>query len=147
MPLLGQSFKISYCFNIITNSSFYVIPSLLWLSDFPTYDGSYFVSLDSSQVLPDMQTLWIFHHWILETVFFFSWMQLNYLEAMCICRGWGMGYFIFFRAISMAYWGSQARDQIRAIATGLYHSHSNARSKLCLRHTPQLASNTEFLTH
>ena len=82
-----------------------------------------------------------------QVFFFFSWMQLNYLEAMCICRGWGMGYFIFFRATSMAYWGSQARDQTRAIATGLYHSHSNARSKLCLRHTPQLASNTGFLTH
>ena len=29
--------------------------------------------------------------------------------------------------------GSQARGQIRAVAPGLSHSHSNARSELCLQ--------------
>ena len=33
----------------------------------------------------------------------------------------------------MAYGGFQARSGIRAVAAGLYHSHSNARSKLPLR--------------
>ena len=33
-----------------------------------------------------------------------------------------------FRAAPTAYGGSQARCQIRAVATGLHHSHSNARS-------------------
>ena len=37
-----------------------------------------------------------------------------------------------------AYGSSQARDQIRAIAAGLCHSHSNARSELRLGPTPQL---------
>ena len=37
-----------------------------------------------------------------------------------------------FWAIPAAYGGSQARGQIRAVAAGLYHSHSNARSKLHL---------------
>ena len=38
--------------------------------------------------------------------------------------------FAFFRAISMAYGGSQARGLIRDVAASHSHSHSNARSKL-----------------
>ena len=45
---------------------------------------------------------------------------------------------VVFRAAPAAYGGSQARGLIGAIATGLYHSHSNAGSKLHLRPTPQL---------
>ena len=41
-------------------------------------------------------------------------------------------FFCLFRAASEAYGGSEARDQIGAVATGLHHSHSNARSELCL---------------
>ena len=37
-----------------------------------------------------------------------------------------------FRAIPVAYGGSQARGQIGAGAADLYPSHSNTRSKLCL---------------
>ena len=33
----------------------------------------------------------------------------------------------------MAYGDFQARDQIGAVAAGLHHSHSKARSKPCLR--------------
>ena len=40
----------------------------------------------------------------------------------------------------MAYKSSQARGQIGAVATGLPHSHSNARSKLHLQTTPQLSA-------
>ena len=36
----------------------------------------------------------------------------------------------------MAYGGSQGRSQIRAVAAGLHHSHSNARPEP--RPTPQL---------
>ena len=35
--------------------------------------------------------------------------------------------FFFFRAVPTAYGSSQARGLIRAVATSLYHSHSNAR--------------------
>ena len=35
----------------------------------------------------------------------------------------------FFRSTPMAYGDSQARDQIRAVATFLCQSHSNTRSK------------------
>ena len=38
-------------------------------------------------------------------------------------------FFFFFRAVPMAYGGSQARAQIRAVAAGLHHSHSNAGSE------------------
>ena len=38
----------------------------------------------------------------------------------------------------MAYGGSQARGQIRAIASGLPHSHSNTGSELYLQPKPQL---------
>ena len=36
--------------------------------------------------------------------------------------------FVFFRAAPTAYENSQARGRMRAAATSLYHSHSNARS-------------------
>ena len=48
-------------------------------------------------------------------------------------------YFIFFRAAPVAARGdSQARDPVRAIATGLHHSHSNNRSEPHLLPIPQL---------
>ena len=40
----------------------------------------------------------------------------------------------------MAYVGSQARGKIRAVATGLHHSHSNVGSKPRLWPTPQLTA-------
>ena len=46
--------------------------------------------------------------------------------------------FVFSRAASVAYGGSQARGLIGAVAAGLYHSHSYARSKEHLQSTPQL---------
>ena len=39
--------------------------------------------------------------------------------------------FCLFRAIPAAYGESQARGLIRAVAAGLYHSHSIARSEPC----------------
>ena len=47
-------------------------------------------------------------------------------------------FFFLFRAAPTAYGGSQARGPIGAIAASLCHSHSNARSKPCLRPTPPL---------
>ena len=44
----------------------------------------------------------------------------------------------FFRAAPTAYGGSQAGGQIRAIAAGLHHSHSNVRLESSLRPTRQL---------
>ena len=43
-----------------------------------------------------------------------------------------------FLATPVAYGSSQARGQIRAVAAGLYHSHSNTESKPCLWPIPQL---------
>ena len=43
---------------------------------------------------------------------------------------------LFFRATPTAYGGLQARGQSGAVAAGLLHSHSNARSEPCLRPTP-----------
>ena len=43
-----------------------------------------------------------------------------------------------FRVTPTAHGGSQARGPIGATAAGLCHSHSNARSELALRPTPQL---------
>ena len=40
--------------------------------------------------------------------------------------------FVFFRATSTAYGGSQVRGLIRALAAGLYHSESSVGSKLHL---------------
>ena len=44
----------------------------------------------------------------------------------------------FFRATLMAYGGSQARGRIKAAASSLHHSHSNARSEPRLQPTLQL---------
>ena len=43
-----------------------------------------------------------------------------------------------FRAAPTAHGGSQARGWIRAVATGLHHSHCNMGSEPYLRPTPQL---------
>ena len=45
-----------------------------------------------------------------------------------------------FRAAPVAYGGSLATDGIGATATGLHHSHSNARSEPHLRPTPQVTA-------
>ena len=65
-------------------------------------------------------------HLFLDLVYLFCFILLIY-------------YFIFyFRATPKGYGGSQTKGWIRAIATGLYHSHSKAGSELCLWPTPQL---------
>ena len=48
--------------------------------------------------------------------------------------------FLLFRAAPTACGGSQARGLIGAVAAGLRHSHSNARSKPHLQPTPQLTA-------
>ena len=50
--------------------------------------------------------------------------------------------FVFcpFRSAPAAYGGSQTRGPVGAVAAGLHHSHSNARSKLRLRPIPQLTA-------
>jgi len=48
--------------------------------------------------------------------------------------------FAFSRAALVAYGGSQVRGRIRAVATGLRQSHSNAGSQPCLQPTPQLTA-------
>ena len=47
-------------------------------------------------------------------------------------------FFCLFRATSEAYGGSQTRGQIGAVAADLCHTHSNARSELCLQPIAQL---------
>ena len=47
-------------------------------------------------------------------------------------------FFAFSWATPAAYGGSQARGLIRAVATSLCQSHSNAGSEPCLQPTPQL---------
>ena len=44
-------------------------------------------------------------------------------------------FFCLFMGAPMAYGGSLARDQIRALAAGLHHNNSNTGSKLPLRPT------------
>ena len=48
--------------------------------------------------------------------------------------------FCLFRAVPMAYRGSQARGQTEATAANLHHSHSNVESELHLQTTPQLTA-------
>ena len=55
--------------------------------------------------------------------------------------------FCLFRATPAAYGGSLAGGLIGATAAGLHHSHSNTRSKLHLRPTPQLKATLHPQTH
>ena len=48
-------------------------------------------------------------------------------------RGGFFYFFLLFRATPVAYGGSQAKGQIRAVATGLPQSHSNEGSEPRLR--------------
>ena len=68
-----------------------------------------------------------------------------------MCSKFLQGLFLFFflfRVASVAYEGSQARGWIGAVANGLRHSHSNARSYLALSATNTTADdNTRSLTH
>ena len=48
--------------------------------------------------------------------------------------------YCLFRATPTSHGGSQARDQIGAVAAGVRHSHVIARSEPLLRHTPQLTA-------
>ena len=51
--------------------------------------------------------------------------------------------FLLFPSSPAAYGGSQARGGIRAVAAGLYHSHSRTRSETCLRPTLHLEATSD----
>ena len=53
-------------------------------------------------------------------------------------------FFLLFMAPPAAHGCSQTRGLIGATATSLHHSHSNTRSELCLRPTPQLTANLDL---
>ena len=65
-------------------------------------------------------------------------MDASQLHFRCTTIGTPI-YFIFclFRAVPVAYGGSQAKGQIGAVDVGLYHSHSNGRFEPHLWPTPQ----------
>ena len=56
-------------------------------------------------------------------------------------------FFFFFLAAPLAYWTSQARSLIGAIAAGLCHSHSNTGSEPHLQPIPQAHGDAGSLTH
>ena len=71
--------------------------------------------------------------------FLYSFLFRKFLFCVCVC---------LFRAAPLAYGGFQGRGQIGAVAAGLCHSHSNARSVLHLWPTPQLMAMLDrSLTH
>ena len=85
------------------------------------------------------------HIYILLAMLFSSAFILLVLPGLLInswwCHPWGQrARFCLFRSKPAAYGGSQARCQTGAIAAGLHHSHSNARSELHLQPTPQLVA-------
>ena len=68
----------------------------------------------------------------------------HYKHCLLICALPLFFFFLVFRATPVANGRSQARGLITAIAAGLGHKHSNTRSQLHLRPTPQL---TTTLSH
>ena len=67
-------------------------------------------------------------------------MKELYVHSQCTKKHQAVFLFFLFRAELAAYGGSQARGQMRAVVTGLHHSHSHTRSELCLQPTPQLTA-------
>ena len=65
-------------------------------------------------------------------------------QVWCMLVVW---FGLFFRAAPTAYGSSQARGRIRAVAAGLCHSLSNARSEPCLQHTPQFMGTPDPSIH
>ena len=75
-------------------------------------------------------------------------------SVMCVCvsiYSFTVPFFVvvvFLELLPEAHGGSQARGQIRVVAVGLHHSHSNSGSKPCLQPTPYTAhGNARSLTH
>ena len=56
-------------------------------------------------------------------------------------------FFCFFRATPATHGDAQARSRIRAVATGLHHSHSNTRSSCIWDLNQQLKATLDPLTH
>ena len=71
--------------------------------------------------------------------------KILFFQLTEIFDGYSDSFFFlsFFRAAPTAYGGSQARGPIRAVATSLCQSHSNARSEPCLQATPQFMAMPE----
>ena len=84
--------------------------------------GSYFIGLSNNLVLTIL-FIWIF------ILFYFILIFFVFLP--------------FLGPLPMAYGGSQARGLIKAVATSLHQSNSNAGSKPHLRPTPQLTATLE----
>ena len=84
-----------------------------------------------------VERLSAFHCWVLCCLWvchsFYCWN--NYICSFFVCVS-----FCFFRAVPMAYGGSQARGWIGATAASLHHSHSKTRSEPHLRPPPQLTA-------
>ena len=70
--------------------------------------------------------------------------MINFMLCVCIFFPFFLFLFFFFfafgRPAPKAHGSSQPRGPIGAVAAGLSHSHSNARSKLCLQPTPKLTA-------
>ena len=62
------------------------------------------------------------------------------LQLSLLNSSFSVDFFFFcsFRATPTSYGGYQAKGQMGAVAAGLYHCHSNARSEPHLQPTPQL---------
>ena len=65
------------------------------------------------------------------------------VNAFCIVQR-NFFSFCLFRAAPVAYGCFQARGLIGAVAAGLHHNHSNARSEPHLRPTPQLMAKLDL---
>ena len=66
------------------------------------------------------------------------------LRSCCCCFFFCFLFFVFFKAPSMAYGGSQAKGRIGAVAADLRRNHSNSGSEWRLQPTPQLRATLDL---
>ena len=87
---------------------------------------------------------------IFSIMFFLKVHWLAYLSFSCpqvftvVFTGFSFFIFCLFQAIPMAYGGSQARGLIRAVATGLHHTHSNTNLR-CICDLPHSSWKPQIL--
>ena len=86
--------------------------------------------------VPPLDLICALFHYFLEVLFVCIFV-FSLRVGFFVCF---FGLFVFSRSAPVAHGGSQARSLIRAVATGLRHSHSNVGSELHLQPTPQFTA-------
>ena len=115
-------------FSVIFSFRFLFLPSLIH-TEYEGFNDASLLSYYFSQIF------FFFSHLLRLKKGKVWYHDLNVLMKLIF---WFFLFSFLFRSVPTAHGGSQSMGRIRAIASGLWYSHSNTRSKAYLWPTPQL---------